>query len=422
MLTALRAVRLPNEFSKEHWFIDYRFGFVKRGMVGTIFSLVTRALHVHVRHTDQIVAWLSSIQFVIFCAVLVLIGLRIIRRSAWSTPAILTTLVFLSSPFIVMSAHLIGYFDNIIIVLAVLSIACLLMGRVWVAAALQAVAMLVHETSWLIGFPVFCLAWLLVNNKARRTHGARLPVWPLLLPIGTFLLLVNSRSLAPPDLEQSLIARLSSFPFLAAKVGDVRVPHWVTITFAESFALHRGFLLGRLLQERMIGLILPSMVALLSFIVDANRIRDLSAESLILLGICLLPQSMHLLAWDTTRIWTYSILCAFLVLWVYAETVTPRREVSQIVSLFCLAALALNIAEVTPLMDGLSEHFELGTRVLFYAPVFIAALGAILWESPEPIGERLSIQGIPLSAAADRNNRINMGVVDSRADDLGARP
>ena len=203
VLTALRAVRLPNEFSKEHWFIDYRFGFVKRGMVGTIFSLVSRALHVHVhaQHTDQIVAWLSVLQFVIFCAVLILIGLRIIRRSAWSTPAILTTLVFFSSPFIVMSAHLIGYFDNIIIVLAVLSIACLLMGRVWVAAALQAVAMLVHETSWLIGFPVFCLAWLLINNKARRTHGAKLPVLPLLLPVSTFLLLVNSRSLAPSVLN-----------------------------------------------------------------------------------------------------------------------------------------------------------------------------------------------------------------------------
>ena len=108
------------------------------------------------------------------------------------------------------------------------------------------------------------------------------------------------------------------------------------------------------------------------------------------------------------------------MLWVYAETVTPRREVSQMVSLFCLAALVLNVAEVTPLMDGLSEHFELGTRALFYAPVFAAALGAILWESPAPIGDRLSIQGIPLSAAAaDRNNRIDMGAVDSQSDDLG---
>src|SRR5207244_4304957 len=29
-VTILRAARLPNDFAKEHWFIDYRFGFVKR--------------------------------------------------------------------------------------------------------------------------------------------------------------------------------------------------------------------------------------------------------------------------------------------------------------------------------------------------------------------------------------------------------
>ena len=108
---------------------------------------------------------------------------------------------------------------------------------------------------------------------------------------------------------------------------------------------------------------------------------------------------MHLLAWDTTRIWTYSILGAFLVLWVYAEPSLRAGECHRRVNLFLLAALALNVAGVTPLMDGLTEHFELATRVLFYAPVFLAALGGILWDSAEPIGDRLAIQGIPLSAA-----------------------
>ena len=49
IVTVLRATRLPNDFSTEHWFIDYRFGFVKRGLIGTLVSLATAA----VREPDE---------------------------------------------------------------------------------------------------------------------------------------------------------------------------------------------------------------------------------------------------------------------------------------------------------------------------------------------------------------------------------
>ena len=107
VVTSLRATRLPNDFSKEHWFIDYRFGFVKRGLIGTIVSLTTSVLHS--RPTEQLIAVLSSVQFVIFCIVLMGVGLRIVHRSGWSSSAILTVLVFFSSPFIVMSDQWIRY-------------------------------------------------------------------------------------------------------------------------------------------------------------------------------------------------------------------------------------------------------------------------------------------------------------------------
>lgn len=388
VVTSLRAVRLPNAFSTEHWFVDYRFGFVKRGLVGTIVSLATRAMHM--RPTEQLVAILSSLLLVVFCVALMGVGLRIVHRSGWSTTGILTVLAFVSSPFIVMSAHLIGYYDNIIIVLGLISLACLLRGRIWLAASLEAISILVHENALLIGFPVFCFGWLLVNSR-RQPDRARLALWPLFLPVGTFLFITLSQSLAPRDLEQSLTTYLSSFPFIAKNIRDVRVPHWITITFFDSYALHRGFFFNRLLAPSMLGLVLPSMLAVVSFIVDAYGVRDLSLESLLLLGVCLAPQLMHLVAWDTTRIWTYSILCAFLALWVYAELFAARRDVSHFVRLLCLAALVLNSAGVTPLMDGLSDHFDFTTRLLLYAPVIGAALGLILWNEPVPIRERLSI-------------------------------
>jgi hypothetical protein len=390
IITSLRATRLPNDFSKEHWFIDYRFGFVKRGLVGTIVTLATRAMHV--RPTEQLVNILASVQFGLFCTVLMWLGLHLVRRSGWSNTVTLVVLVFLSSPFIVMSAHLIGYFDNIIIVLTVLSLGLLFRKRIWAASCLQAISILVHENALLVGLPVFCFGWMLVNSRQREVHEKPLSFAPLLVPVGAFVILTLSQRLSPPDLERSLTAYLSSYPFLVKRLGDVRVPHWVTITFYDSYLLHQGQFLGRVLSQSMLGVVLPSLLAVLGFVFDVYGVRALSVESMILLGACLAPQLMHLVAWDTSRIWTYSILCSFLLLWVYVELFPPRRSASQFIRLLCLVALALNIMGVTPLMDGLKDHFDIATRLLLYTPVMGMALAVTLQEESVPFRKRLSLR------------------------------
>jgi len=80
------------------------------------------------------------------------------------------------------------------------------------------------------------------------------------------------------------------------------------------------------------------------------------------------------MAWDTARIWTYSIVCAFLLLWIYVEMFRARIATSQFVVLLCIVALFLNVIEVTPLMDGLRDHFDVTTRLLLYSPVLATAL------------------------------------------------
>src|SRR5439155_22447338 len=104
VVTILRADRLPNEFAREHWFIDYRFGFVKRGLVGSVVSLATRLARIDA--TERLIDALSIGFFLVFCLVVLALGLRLIRRSGWSTTVTLAVLVFLSSPFMVMIAHL----------------------------------------------------------------------------------------------------------------------------------------------------------------------------------------------------------------------------------------------------------------------------------------------------------------------------
>jgi hypothetical protein len=376
IVTCLRAARLPNQFATEHWLVDYRYGVVKRGLVGSLVAVSTSALGT--APTQDAINALAIAAFLIFCAALLWVSVRLLRRSRWSSEVALAALVFLSSPFVVMSAHLVGYYDNIVVSLAIVSLALVFAGRIGSAAIVQAVSLLVHENTLLIAFPAIAWATLLTAPPPRP---ARRRLLPLLLPLAVFALLVVRQGTAPHHLERSLTHHLSTYPFVATTLPDVRVPHWITIGFWESYVLHAGHFQERLLSQSMIALVFPSMLALVGVLVAGDAAPAVSGRTAAVLAICLLPQSMHLLVWDTARTWTYSILCAFLLLWIDVESGPERRPSSQVVRLVALAALLVNAIAATPLMDGLKERFDVATRLWLYAPVFAVGL-ALARESP----------------------------------------
>jgi hypothetical protein len=375
-VTCLRAARLPNDFSKEHWFIDYRFGFVKRGLIGTLVSVAAAAGHA--RPSERLIDILSVGLFLLFCAALVWLCLRIVRLSGWTSGPALALLVFLSSPFVVMSAHLIGYYDNIIIVLTIVSLALLFGNWIRAAAIVQAIAILVHENALLIGFPPFLVAWRL--QRTGRPSSGRLPLAPM-LPVAAFTAIVLAQAAAPPSLERSLTGYLSTYPFLAATIGAVRVPHWITITFHDSYVLHQGHFRERILSQQLLTLVLPTVLAILGSVFDAFPIGAVSVDSLLILGTCLVPETMHVMAWDTARIWTYTIVDALFVWWAYAELRTARESGSQWMEFVCLIVLLVNAIVATPLMDGLRDQFDVTTRLLLYIPA-LAAASSIAISSP----------------------------------------
>jgi hypothetical protein len=378
-VTIMRSIRFPNEYAMAHWLIDYRFGLIKRGLAGTIVSLSTGIMHM--RPTEQLIVIISICVFTVFCLVLISLGLRTIHQAGWSTAVILAVLVFFSSPFIVMSAHLMGYFDNIIIILSVISIILLLKGRIWSAAWLQVISVLVHESSLLIGFPAFFMAWVLVNSKRQESDDTQLPFAPLLLPSGAFLILALIQSIFfSGSFDQTLSAHLSKFQFIPPYTRT-----WFAKGLTATFYLYlvnnwQDFLI-QISSVSMYVLVLPSMLAIQCFILDAYSIKHKAGRSVLLLGsICLVPQMLQMIAWDTAKIWTYSILCAFMVLWINAEVFTARRDSSPSIILFCLPTLVVNIMSLTPLMDSETDHFSLKTRLLLYAPVIVFAMALMLRE------------------------------------------
>jgi hypothetical protein len=374
IVTMVRTVRAPNDFAVAHWLLDYRLGFTKRAFLGSLVTLATRG-----RPSERLIDGLACAVFAVFCLMAFTLCLQILRRSNWSNDAVLTMLVFLSSPFIVMSAQLIGYFDNIIFMMAVASILLIFRGRVWWAGLLQAIAMLIHENALLIGLPVVGFAWWLVNEQRVSRGERRLSLLPMLLPLIPFAaLLIQQIFFFPPDYEQSLVRHLLSHDFFSPRYAGLfgRVLKPPTFNYDR---LNEPFIVERLTSGFMYGIVVPSTFTILGFTVDSFRIRILSKKSIALIALCVLPQLIHVVAWDTARIWTYAIGIAFIAMWVLAQLAPLESRVSSSQRLLGLAAVAVNIIVLTPLFDDQTDRLEnVGLRLLLYAPTMIAAIAMTL--------------------------------------------
>lgn len=390
VVTVLRAFRTPNDFAEGHWLLDYRFGFVKRGLIGEIVSLVMGLLSIPV--TEQLISTLAIAVFLIFCTVLVAVAIRIVRGSGWSTGAVLVTLVFLSSPFAVMSAHLVGYYDNIVIILGIFSVLLLIKGRPWLGACLFIPSLLTHENALVLAFVPFCLAWLLINSRRQKLGIPRLSFLPVLLPVCMFVAVtVNQEMFMTENFRESAKAYLSQFPFIEWNRDRV-VSDAFSTSLLSYYSLFAPEFPSKIFAIDMHGLILPTTLAILFYLVSVHKIPELSIELLVLLGVCFAPQLLQLVAADTPRIWTYTIVCAFLALWIYAET-TPTHEDSSANRLLCLVILIANVVILTPLMDAQSDHFSLRTRFFLYTPVIAGSVALILFGGKSALADRFSIQG-----------------------------
>jgi len=377
VLTLSRAWRWPNDFAEAHWLLDYRFGFVKRGLVGQILSSTLRAFRA--RPTAAIIKILAIIVLVALAMSLLWIAWQLIR-SAWRpNAALLASLAFLSSPFIVMSAHLVGYLDGIVILLAVAAVALMTRGRPRSAGVVQAMAILVHEDALLVGFPVLCLAWWVSTDRPGEGHRRLKHAVPLALPIVAFVALALSARRLPADFQELYSLHLMNYPFVA---GDMHmfVPEWLTPTLAQHLAEQKHHFGERISSPPMLGLVLPTVLALLAWAIDACRVRARSITMALFIGATFAPQLMHVAAWDTMRIWAYSAAMAWLGAWTLARTHGAEGEVSSGVRGLALTALVANVMMTTFLLDNVSDHYSLSTRILLFAPVLIAALVVFLRE------------------------------------------
>ena len=379
-VTLLRGLRRPNDWAEAHWLIGYDFGLIKRGLPATLLRPFTAASP---ERAEMAITLVATALTALLCLVLIAVCGSILRRAGFSRNAVVAVAVFATSPFVVMTGHLNGYFDAPIVLLTVLAVTLAWRGRAGWAALALTIGLLVHETIFIIGFPTVIWAALLANRRDVATgQAAARRLAPLLAPLVAFaaLFVYQSFAIDAAELESTLITHLESFPFIQYD-QEVIVPRAFAKSFVAHFQSQSPRVWGRLFDPGLMLAMLPTVAVWLLFIRQALRAANTPRHLIMAAGLLpFLPLALHLIAWDTARIWSYPIIVALLVGWVAclaAEPARLRAADSRLLTVLGLSTLPLNVFGRVPLMDWRVERFSNWWRAALYAPAAIVLLGRV---------------------------------------------
>lgn len=377
-VTLLRGLRRPNDWAEAHWLIGYDFGLIKRGLPATLLRPFTAASP---ERAEMAITLVATALTALLCLVLIAVCGSILRRAGFSRNAVVAVAVFATSPFVVMTGHLNGYFDAPIVLLTVLAVTLAWRGRAGWAALALTIGLLVHETIFIIGFPTVIWAALLANRRDVATgQAAARRLAPLLAPLVAFaaLFVYQSFAIDAAELEGTLITHLETFPFIQYD-QEVIVPRAFAKSFVAHFQSQSPRVWGRLFDPGLMLAMLPTVAVWLLFIRQALRAANMPRRLIMAAGLLpFLPLALHLIAWDTARIWSYPIIVALLVGWVAclaAEPARLRAADSRLLTVLGLSTLPLNVFGRVPLMDWRVERFSNWWRAALYAPAAIVLLG-----------------------------------------------
>ena len=381
LVTLARAIRTPNEFSMAHWLFDYRFGFMKRGLIGSICSTACAATGQPM--TARIIVVLSAILLTSFVSLLLVVLWRVMTRLPGQPARWIVALVFVSSPFVVLVSHFIGYFDGFVYLAAAGAIMSVLAGRPVAGGLVSTVAMLIHESYLLVALPLVSLASFL-HCRSEKGRAA----WPrhalaLVLPVLAFGLISLSLKNSHLDLRHQLIDYLSGFEFIQKM--HVNVAHWHTTSFLYFWDYQAPHFRERLFESAALGSCLPTLLTLLLLAHSGFRLRPFGQESLFLILAVLAPLALHTVAWDGPRISAYPIGGALFALWILGQTRAASNTPDLLPLLVAIPALLVNIFTRIPLMDDQVERFSDLRRMAYYFPAVVLTFLILLrhvWRAP----------------------------------------
>ncbi|RZJ45002.1 MAG: hypothetical protein EOO19_11445, partial [Chryseobacterium sp.] len=159
--SVLKTVRFPNEWAESHWLLDYRFGFIKRGLAGEILGWFFLKNEFSILVVSAIV--LFTLYILIFR-----IAVNETFRNENSFYRILFFVIFFLSQYLIYSAHLIGYFDHLIFLLTILVISLIKKKRIFAASVVAVFSIFIHEISFFLMLPISFFALIVSEFQNKK--------------------------------------------------------------------------------------------------------------------------------------------------------------------------------------------------------------------------------------------------------------
>jgi hypothetical protein len=300
--SVLRGLRLPGYWAATHLLFNYQFGFSKRGLMGSLIAY----LHSPFFYSYRFCVLESAVFLAANLVLLAMLIKRLVCAGAHSA-----VLVYASSAAIVFLAHTIGYFEQItlLVTLLALRIAGFYARAVFVGVFFS-LTLLIHETGFLLFFPVLCFSFV-IDLLEHPEHRKALTLAGLVLGVTAETLFLGQAHLSHPAvvaMQQSLQTqadfplRDDGFVLLERSLADnLRLmskywtnPLWLAIQVISSVA------------------ILPTTLYLLSRtwrLLEGKRLAQWAAVI-----ASLAPMSLHALGMDLHRWNTLATTTSFLVL------------------------------------------------------------------------------------------------------------
>lgn len=372
--TFFRVGRHINGHALAHWLINYQEGFIKRGLMGTLFQLRAVADFTGIPVETWYWGWIHLFLLLLYVFILFLCW-RIFRLGRHWAYALAP--YFLAGPFLVSNTSFIGYFDQIVAMMVMLVAFCLMKERILLAAILAGASVFIHENTVLLVLPLYGY-WIFLGiclakdrhaiNYRRMWREAFVPLVTLCCFIAVFYYYEQVLS----HQEKANYIAKTIAPYEAFKRGPESITRTLTTTYLEWWSTESEVVLRRFFDVYgFMTILLPLVV--LSVFIARTLTSQIARQRIYFCLVCLLmlfPLSIFLMAFDVYRFWTFPVILALIfTYWVLHQSagsihfnaIKNYRELRWAVAV----ATLYTILTPWPYRD-----ISLAARCLSYSPLF----------------------------------------------------
>ena len=325
LVMVARTLQPPLEYAVGHWLLDWRHGFLPRGLVGTLITPLRR-----LKSPDEVAWIIDTLSLGVLLALLGAYAATLDRPGRR-----IASFAAVTSGWVVFAGHTVGYLDQLVALLVLGAAAGVTSGRPW-AALLMAPAVAVHEIA------VFFLPLILALGRLRDV--------PWSLPaVAVFGAIAYTARTLSPDVLPVMEAELRASGLL----DDHRAPQ-LLVHLRDAMhpqPIPPDVALRSLLRADAWAVAGPFTLLAWGWIVVGHW-RTSRVRAVVLPLATLAPLGLHFLGWDTVR---FTLLVPFAAAVAMAHAPDVRNRTTKLLGIFGVGVIGWHLWMDVPLMQQIGR-------------------------------------------------------------------